>query len=101
SLRMLMRSGGELSVAATVGPMLSRSLLVAHRSPVVGLNARPTEFRRPLANTCPPLPSRLYRTTAARRGSLSRQMLQEEPIDRYSRLSGPNARVRVAWPPVG
>src|SRR2546430_6991627 len=33
-------------------PRPSRSLLLAHSSPVVGWNAIPTELRNPVANTC-------------------------------------------------
>src|SRR5439155_25294066 len=91
---MLRCSGG------TSSPRLSRSLLLAQSSPVDGLKARPTELRRPVANVCAPLPSRLNRVTAAR-GGASLQMLQEDPTARYSRLSGPITSVRVEWPPVG
>src|SRR5437016_147145 len=60
SSRMLIRSGGRLSVIATsLPPMSSRSLLVAHSAPVVGLKAIPTELRSPRANTRPPVPLRL------------------------------------------
>src|SRR5213593_5121936 len=80
--------------------MLSRSLLLAQSSPVVGWNASPTELRRPVANVCGLESSRLYRVTAAR-GGASLQTLQDEPTATYSRLSGPNAMVRVLCPPLG
>src|SRR6266516_3433797 len=98
---MLMRSGGRLSVIGVPKPpMSSRSLFVAHRAPVVGLNASPTELRSPRANTRPPVPLRLYRITAARTVSLSVQMLHDDPIDTYIMLSGPKTTVRVEWPVV-
>src|SRR2546421_6377088 len=92
---MLMRSGG------TSSPRLSRSLFVAQSSPVVGWNARPTELRKPRANTRPPLPSLLNCSTAARIESPSSQRLHEDPTLTYILPSGPNTIVRVAWPPLG
>ena len=89
---MLIRSGGKSS------PRLSRSLFVAHSSPVVGWIASPTELRRPRANTRPPEPSRLNCTTAARIESVSSQMLQEEPTLTYILPSLPNTIVRVECP---
>src|SRR6266498_611206 len=96
---MLMRSGGRLSVAAVVGPMLSRSLFVAHSAPVVGLKARPTELRSPRANNFPFMPFRSYCITAARSVSVSGSMLLDEPIDTYIESSGPKAMLRVECPP--
>src|SRR2546426_371525 len=92
---MLTCSGGRSS------PRLSRSLFAPHSSPVVGLNAIPTVFRRPLANTRPPDPLGSNRVTAARNESRSSQRLQEEPTARYSFPSGPKRMVRVEWPPLG
>src|SRR5437867_3507295 len=98
---MLIRSGGRLSVIATLlPPMSSRSLFVAHRAPVVGLNASPTELRSPRAKMRPPAPSGEYCITVARSVSLSVQMLHDEPIDTYIESLGPNATVRVEWPPL-
>src|ERR1041385_5027294 len=57
---MLTCSGGRSS------PRLSRSLLPPHSSPVLGLNATPTVFRRPRAKIRPPEPSGLNCETAAR-----------------------------------
>src|SRR6266576_1639421 len=92
---MLRCSGGRSS------PRLSRSLLLAHSSWVVGLKASPTELRRPRANTLPCEPSGSNCDTAARRLSVSSQMLHDEPTETYILPSGPNTTVRGEWPPVG
>src|SRR5260221_10297742 len=92
---MLRCSGGRLS------PRLSRSLLLAHSSWVGGLTASPTELRKPRANPLPCEPSGSNCDTAARRLSVSSQMLHDEPTDTYSLPSGPNTTVRVEWPPAG
>src|ERR1041385_6524977 len=110
---MLTCSGGRSS------PRLSRSLLPPHSSPVLGLNATPTVFRRPRAKIRPPEPSGLNCETAARREkhtththhtapntrdnidtrarsqSPSSHKLQDDPTARYSLPSGPNRIVRV------
>src|SRR5258705_170816 len=91
---MFKRSGGRSF------PRLSRSLLFAQSCPVVGLNARPTELRRPVAKVWAPEPSRLYRVTAAR-GRASLHTLHDDPTATYSSLSGPKAMVRVVCPPPG
>ena len=61
----------------------------------------PTALRSPEAKSSPLEPSGRYRMIAARRESLSRQMLHEEPMETYSRPSEPKASVRVQCPPVG
>src|ERR1051325_153452 len=88
-------SGGRSS------PRLSRSLFVAHSSPVDGLKASPTELRRPVAKRCSPDPSALNRVTAARRGLDSSHTLHDDPAATYMEPSGPKTTVRVLCPPLG
>src|ERR1051326_5380411 len=75
---MLTCSGGRSS------PRLSRSLLPPHSSPVLGLNAMPTVFRRPRAKIRPPEPSGLNCEIAARSESRSSHKLHDDPTARYS-----------------
>src|ERR1041385_6934665 len=78
---MLTCSGGRSS------PSLSRSLFPPHSSPVLGLNATPTVFRRPRAKIRPPEPSGLNCETAARSESRSSHRLHDDPTARYSLYS--------------
>ena len=66
---------------------------------MVGWKARPTALRRPEAKIVSPEPSALKRSTAARRLSLSRHTLQDEPTETYMSPSGPKTTVRVQCPP--
>src|SRR5262245_39588863 len=69
-----------------------------HSALLPGCQSKPTVLRSPDANTSTPLPSRLARRLAARRGVSSTHTSHDEPTEIYSLPSGPCAIVRVRWP---